>query len=151
MPQQPPTTGPGSSPPEDETPRTRPLERFWPYAELSEDPSPEELAAIDPDLHAALFGRPPGPFSITLTFAAFDGPDFQRALEIARRSREYRESGSGSTHRHRATFYSTDAVALRDLFQLVGERPGSEVLVDGRPLPYARELWLPLVWFLLPR
>jgi hypothetical protein len=151
MPQQPCTTGPDSSQPEGETPRTRPLERFWPYAELSEDPSPEELAALDPDLHAALFGRPPGPFSITLTFAAFEGQDFQRALDLARRSREYRESGSGATHQHRATFYSTDAAALRDLFQLVGEREGCEVLVDGRPLPYARELWLPLVWFLLPR
>jgi hypothetical protein len=25
------------------------------------------------------------------------------------------------------------------------------VLIDDRPVPYARELWLPLVWFLLPR
>jgi hypothetical protein len=24
-------------------------------------------------------------------------------------------------------------------------------LIDDRPVPYARELWLPLVWFLLPR
>jgi hypothetical protein len=23
------------------------------------------------------------------------------------------------------------------------------VLIDDRPLPYARELWLPLVWFLI--
>jgi hypothetical protein len=151
MPQPPPATGPDSSQSESETPRTRPLERFWPYAGLPEEPSPEELAAIDPDLHAALFGRPPGPFSITLAFAAFDGPDFPRAIELARQSREYREWGNGLNHRHRATFYSTDAAALRDLFQLVGHRDTCDVLVDGRPLPYARELWLPLVWFLLPR
>jgi hypothetical protein len=25
------------------------------------------------------------------------------------------------------------------------------VLIDDRPVPYARELWLPLVWFLIPR
>jgi hypothetical protein len=25
------------------------------------------------------------------------------------------------------------------------------VLVDDRPIPYARELWLPLIWFLIPR
>lgn len=151
MPQQPPATGRESSPSDSETPRTRPLERFWPYAELAEEPTPEELATIDPDLHAALFGRPPGPFSITLAFPAFDGPEFPSALELARKSREYRESGSGPTHRHRATFYSSDAAALRDLFQLVGHRENCDVLVDGRPLPYARELWLPLVWFLLPR
>ena len=147
--QQPPATGPDSSPSENEAPRTRPLERFWPYAELPEEPTAEELAALDPDLHAALFGGQRGPFSITLAFAPFDGPEFSRAIELARRSREYREAGSGPALRHRATFYSTDAAALRDLFQLVGERENCDVLIDGRPLPYARELWLPLVWFLL--
>ena len=40
-----------------------------------------------------------------------------------------------------------ETVPLAHLFQtFVGE---GEVLVDGRPVPYARELWLPLVWFLL--
>jgi len=32
---------------------------------------------------------------------------------------------------------------------MVGPRPGCEVLIDDRPVPYSRELWLPLVWFLL--
>jgi hypothetical protein len=35
------------------------------------------------------------------------------------------------------------------LYELVGSRPETEVLVDDRPVPYARELWLPLVWFLI--
>jgi hypothetical protein len=26
---------------------------------------------------------------------------------------------------------------------------GVEVLVDDQPVPYAKELWLPLVWFLI--
>jgi hypothetical protein len=26
---------------------------------------------------------------------------------------------------------------------------GVEVLIDDRPVPYARELWLPLFWFLI--
>jgi hypothetical protein len=132
-----------------DTPTTRPLERFWPYAELAEEPTAEELAALDPDLHEALFGTPPGPFSITLQFPSFDAPDFPRALELAKSSREYREVGQGDAHRHRARFHSTDARALRDLFQIVGRYDACEVLVDGRPVPYARELWLPLVWFLL--
>ena len=25
--------------------------------------------------------------------------------------------------------------------------PGTEVLIDDRPIPYTRELWLPLLWF----
>ena len=116
---------------------------------LTEEPTAEELAALDPDLHEALFGAPPGPFSITLQFPAFDAPDFARALELAKSSREYREVGQGDAHRHRATFHSADAQSLRDLFQIVGRYDACEVLVDGRPVPYARELWLPLVWFLL--
>ena len=40
---------------------------------------------------------------------------------------------------------------LRDLFSLVGPVTGCEVLVDDRPVPFARELWLPLIWFLIPR
>ena len=50
-----------------------------------------------------------------------------------------------------ARFWSSDAARLRDLFEIVGPSDATEVLIDDRPLPYARELWLPLVWFLLPR
>lgn len=129
----------------------RPLERFWPYADLPEQPSEQELAALDPDLHEALFGSQPRPFSLTLVFPRFDGPDYEQAVALARASAEYRETGSGDTFRHRARFWSSDAVRLRDLFQLVGRFDATEVLVDDRPVPYARELWLPLVWLLIPR
>jgi hypothetical protein len=133
----------------EEPPKYRPLERFWPYAELPEQPTDEELAAIDPDLHEALFGVQPRPFSITLAFPKLDTPAFARALELARASAEFRETGSGPTHRYRARFYPADAARLRDLFEIVGRFPETDVLVDDRPVPYARELWLPLVWFLL--
>ena len=42
-----------------------------------------------------------------------------------------------------------DAVKLRDLFEVVGRFDATEVLIDDRPVPYARELWLPLIWFLI--
>jgi hypothetical protein len=32
---------------------------------------------------------------------------------------------------------------------LVGGFDSADVLIDDRPLPYARQLWLPLMWFLL--
>ena len=73
------------------------------------------------------------------------------ALELARGSAEFRETGSGDAHRYRARFLSSDAERLRDVFQVVGQSDATEVLIDDRPVPYARELWLPLVWFLLPR
>src|SRR5204863_4827922 len=55
-----------------EPPKYRPLERFWPYAELPEQPSDEELASLDPDLYEALFGTRPRPFSITIVFPDLD-------------------------------------------------------------------------------
>jgi hypothetical protein len=132
-------------------PRYRPLERFWPYAELPEQPTAAELAALDPDLYEALFGAQKRPFSITLVFPALELPSFDKALELARASAEFRETGAGDSLRYRARFWSGEAAKLRDLFQLVGGSDATEVLIDDRPVPYARELWLPLVWFLIPR
>jgi len=134
-----------------DSPKYRPLERFWPYADLPEQPTDEELAALDPDVFEALFGARPRPFSITIVFAPFEGPDADAALALARASAEFRETGSGAERRYRARFWSTDASKLRDLFHLVGPIATTDVLIDDRPVPYARDLWLPLVWFLIPR
>lgn len=127
----------------------RPVERFWPYVDLPEQPSDDELASLDPELAEALFGTPRLPFSLSVEFPAFDGPDYARALDLARGSAEYREIRSGDRLRHRARFYPRDAARLRDLFDLVGRHDATDVLVDDRPVPYARELWLPLLWFLI--
>lgn len=134
-----------------DVPLFRPSDRFWPYADVPEQLSDEELAALDPELAMALFGTPRRPFSMTLVFPAFGGPDYARAVELARASTEYRETGRGPTLRHRARFDSTRAAGLRELFQIVGRYEGCDVLVDDKAVPYARELWLPLVWFLIPR
>ena len=74
-----------------DNPAHRPLERFWPYAELSEQPTDEELAKLHPELREALFGAPRLPFSISLVFPQFDGDDYARAVELARASDEYVE------------------------------------------------------------
>ena len=132
-----------------ESPKYRPLERFWPYEDLPEQPTAEELAALDPDLREALFGAEPRPFSISLVFPLIDTPEFARALEIARASAQYRETGKDLGLRYHARFWASDALRLRALFEIVGGSPATEVLIDDRPLPYARELWLPLVWFLV--
>jgi hypothetical protein len=133
------------------TPKHRPLERFWPYADLPEQPTDEELASLDPDLQDALFGATPRPFSITLVFPAIDIPEFSRALDLARASAEFRETGHGDAHRYRARFLPADAGRLRDLFEIVGRSEATDILIDGRPVPYARQLWLPLVWFFIGR
>jgi len=129
----------------------RPSERFWPYVDLPEYPTEEELAALDPDLYAALYGRTERPFSITLSFPAFDGEDYDRAVTLARCAAEYREVGSGDAFRHRARFLPSDAAGLHELFEIVGRLERCEILVDDRPMPFGRELWLPLMWFLIDR
>ena len=138
-----------NAPPSVEAPEYRPVERFWPYLNLSEQPSEEELARLDPELSEVLFGTPKRPFSVSIEFPAFDGPAFTKAIEMARASDEYLELRRGDEVRHRARFYPQHAARLRDLFEVVGRLDASEVLIDDRPVPYARELWLPLVWFLI--
>jgi hypothetical protein len=128
----------------------RPLERFWPYAELPEQPTDEELAALHPELRAAIFGAPPLPFSISIEFPAFDGAEYARALELARASDEYVELKTSTGIRHRARFFPGERpLELRDLYNLVAPLEGTDVLVDDVAVPYARELWLPLVWLLI--
>ena len=139
----PPETPPASPP------QYRPLERFWPYVDLPEQLTDEELASLDPELAAALFGTPPQPFSLTVSFAPFEGPDYARALELAKASVEYREIGSGPARRHRARFRSEHVSGIRALWDLVGRFDQSDVFVDDQPVPYARELWLPLLWLLI--
>jgi len=131
-------------------PKVRPLERFWPYADLPEQLSVDELAALEPDLQEALSdARPDRPFSITLVFTHLDLPDFPRALELARQSPGFRETGAGSQRRYRARFLIADAARLRDVFNVVGRSHGTEILVDEQPVPYGRELWIPLLGFFI--
>lgn len=149
------TRDPGRPEPVDTTaptvpvPEYRPVERFWPYLDIPEQPTDEELAALSPELAEALFGTPKRPFSVSLEFSPFEEPAYGQALGIARAAAEYQEYGSAEGLRHRVRFYPQDAVRLRDLFDIVGRFDSTEVLIDDRPVPYARELWLPLIWFLI--
>ena len=45
--------------------------------------------------------------------------------------------------------YGTETLYAAELQDLVGRFDQSEVLVDDQPVPYARELWLPLLWLLI--
>lgn len=107
----------------------------------------EDISQLSDEMADILYpGRRPRPFRMGIAFDAFDGPGYDRAVELARRSPVYRESGTGGERRHEAAFETAAAATLRELFQIVGQRPGTDVLVDGKKAPYARELWLPLFW-----
>jgi hypothetical protein len=87
------------------------------------------------------------PFSITLAFTHLDIPEFPRALEIARQSRSFRQTGDGARTRYHARFLVADAGRLLDVFNVVSASPDTEILIDDQEVPYARELWIPLVSF----
>jgi hypothetical protein len=107
-----------------------------------------DISHLDDDMADLLYpGRRPRPFRMGLRFLAFEGD--ARAVELAQRSAVYRESEEAGTRIHQAEFDWAQARTLRDLFELVGQRAGTEVTVDRRKPPYARELWLPLFWIFL--
>jgi hypothetical protein len=89
-------------------------------------------------------GRRARPFRLGLSFDTFTGPDHPHAVELARLSPVYRETRQGDVVRHHAGFDVSQAAVFRDLYDLVGQRPGTDVLVDNKKVPYARELWMPL-------
>jgi hypothetical protein len=113
-----------------------------------------DIAHLTDEMADVLYpGRRPRPFRMGLVFAEPAGAGAARALALARQADVYAEQPGGRPGRggpwHRAEFGSSSAAALRELFSLVGEQAGTEVLVDGRRVPNARELWLPLYWILV--
>ena len=103
----------------------------------------DDISHLDDEMADILYpGRRVRPFRIAVEFDAFEGPGSDRAVALARQSPLY-EEGAG---RHRAAFETRGARTLRDLYEIVGRRPGTEVTVDGKRMPYAAELWLPLFW-----
>ena len=107
----------------------------------------EDISSLPDEMVDILYpGRRVRPFRMGVSFDAFTGPDYPRAVELARRSPQYRETTAGGTTVHHAAFETKGARTLHQLFQIVGSRAGTEVLVDGKKAPYASELWLPLFW-----
>ena len=107
----------------------------------------DDISRLSDEMADILYpGRRPRPFRMGIAFDAFDGPGYARAVELARRSPMYHERTQGTGSKHEAAFETAGAGTLRELFQIVGQRPGTDVLVDGKKAPYARELWLPLFW-----
>ncbi len=110
----------------------------------------DDISHLSDEMADVLYpGRRKRPFRIGVAFDAFAGPNYPRALELARRSPVYREETSGGRLTHHAAFDAGAADVLRELYDIVGPITGTEVVVDSKKVPYARELWLPLFWMFL--
>jgi hypothetical protein len=104
-----------------------------------------DISHLSDELADILYpGRRPRPFRMGLVFAPFEGKGYDRALELARGADVYRETGSGLDLRHHAAFGTQKAAEMHELYQIVGALPETEILVEGKRVPYACELWLPL-------
>ena len=86
-------------------------------------------------------------FKITLVFGYKISPEYARAVDLAKRNPAYTKEGTGEWVRHSATFAPGQADELFALFNLVHEWETTEVLVNHKRIPYAHQLWLPLMWF----
>jgi hypothetical protein len=110
----------------------------------------DDISHLSAEMAEILYpGRRPRPFRMGLSFPQFEGPGYERALGLARLSPVYREEGPEGERVHRAGFDAGEARTLRDLFTVVREVPGTEVLVDEKRAPYGHELWLPLFWIFI--
>jgi hypothetical protein len=107
----------------------------------------EDISHLSDEMADILYpGRRPRPLRVGVRFDAFGGPNYPRALELARRSPVFRDEDESGCTRHYAAFDATGARTLRDLYAIVGPIHTTEVLVDGKRVPYAREIWLSLFW-----
>jgi len=110
----------------------------------------EDISHLSDEMADVLYpGRRPRPFRMGVVFDAFGGPNYPRAVELAKQSPVYRESGEGDRLRHHAAFDWSQARTLNELYGIVGPIHTTEVTVDGKKVPYAREVWLPLYWIFL--
>jgi hypothetical protein len=115
----------------------------------------EDVSHLDPEMLEILYpdrvGKEP---TISVVFGP-PGPEenderkerYRKAVAIAEKSRGYRTAGSDRFLRHSAVFGVDEVQRLHDLFSLVGDFPSCEILVKGKKVPGARELWLPFFWF----
>jgi hypothetical protein len=86
-------------------------------------------------------------FKVTIEFGYKTSPNYEKAVDLARRNPTYYEEGEGEWIRHSATYTPEDVEDLFELFNLVHEWEKTEVLVNHKKIPYGHQLWLPLMWF----
>ncbi len=86
-------------------------------------------------------------FKITVEFGYKASPKYAQAIDLARRMPTYIEKGEDEWVQHSATFTPEDVEELFMLFNLVHDWDSCEILVNHKKIPYAHQLWLPLMWF----
>ena len=117
---------------------------------MTEEEIEQEISSIEPELAQILFPKHfKREFKITLKFGFEEKPEYERAVEEAKKHPTYREEGEGRWKKHFVTFSKDEVKDLHKFFGLVEKLESLEVLVEGKRIPYGRNLWLILMWFYL--
>lgn len=107
-----------------------------------------DIDALSDELVEILYpGRRRKPFALSVVFDDSTDEAVVRAMALSSGAASFKTFQEGSITRHRADFQTEQASILREVAELVGSRPGSEVLIAGKKAPYGHELWLPLMAF----
>lgn len=105
-----------------------------------------EMTNAGPEEHfdpATIADFPPAEgYNITVIFTA--GEEDAAASELARSTDDHTEVEQGGKRWIAARFGLDQADKLKRLNELLGKREEVIVLVDGKRVPFARTLWLPL-------
>jgi len=109
-------------------------------AESAPEPEPQEV--FDP---ATIADFPPREgHSITVIFPQLEG--FEEAESAVGTVAEHRIEEIGGRLWLAARYGAAEAVELKRLNELLGQRDDAVVLVDGKRPPFGRTLWLPLMY-----
>lgn len=88
-------------------------------------------------------------FFVVLRFKPEENEFYKRAVEKAKEFPSYREYGQGKWKKHEVRFSRGEVRELKEFFEIAQNLKELEVLVEGKRIPYGRDLWLPLLWFYL--
>ena len=84
---------------------------------------------------------------ISVEYTPLSPRESDPADALCRKAPHFAPNPSPHTGRIMAHFDRGHVQELFDLFECVKERPGTQIRVNHRPLPYGQDLWLFLMWF----
>jgi hypothetical protein len=113
------------------------------------------LETLTPELARLLYpDQTTEPFLITVVYPELRGEAGQAARRIESSAAEHsitKPQAEGRDPVHRTTFSLAQVEEFHELYHLAETTIGGgelELLLNGRRVPFARELWLPLIWSL---
>lgn len=109
---------------------------------------PEIKEAIDDILYPYRSKKAP---VITIEFGvpSESQDEWREAVSFASAHNTYSCKKAGRLTKHRIDLNPDQVWEIYQLYQMLENSPHLEIFIDGRRIPYAATLWLPLLWFYL--